>query len=54
MNLDFSHTWRRAAAGRTLSLRTALTMHNVFDEDVFDAFGLPGAGRLTRLEFRLH
>lgn len=54
VDVDLGHTWRIGSESeRPLSLRTALSVHNAFDELEYDAFGLPGAGRLVRLEFRL-
>ncbi len=52
VDLDLGRTWR-FGSGRVSAVRTTFTLHNAFDEAVYDAFGLPGAGRLARVELRL-
>jgi iron complex outermembrane receptor protein len=54
VDAEVGRTWRFGwAGGWASSVRTTVAAENLTDEAVFDAFGLPGPGRLFRFEVRV-
>lgn len=53
-DLDFGREWRIGpGSGWASTLRTTVAADNLADAAVYDAYGLPGAGRMFRFEVRL-
>jgi iron complex outermembrane receptor protein len=54
LDLDLRRDWRiGSGSGWVTTLGTMIAVDNLTDEALFDAYGLPGPGRLFRFELRL-
>lgn len=55
VDVDLARDWRIGDGSSWFStLRTTIAVDNLADHAAFDAYGLPGPGRLVRFEVRVH